>query len=570
MLKRFELGVVFVLALLTATSCNKDFNNALPTQYNNDSLAVSAGKKKVLYIILDGVRGSVLASMKPTTIMQINRSATYSFAALNDSTFFAPTNAGSWANMLTGVDANSHKVTSESFAGNNLTAFPTLFTRLKQAKAELKTIAYASSSAFDTNLAADASEHTLFASDAELKTKLVTDLTTTEASLLVAQFHGADVAGATGGYHENNMAYREAINTIDGYLKEVLDALSARPQYADESWLVVIASNKGGIDATASTADVSLYGNTEKNTYVAFFNPAFLAKGYNKPNTSEIPYAGSAPRFVSTANSSVIATLANKAVGNFGTNGNYVILFKMRSDGGTDNYWPAFMGKLSNSFSLTGDGWGMMFSGSSFQIDVANVTANRPNVSTLRDGKWHTVAVKISTENLMRTVTQYSDGVKRGTYNLSTSINLTNSQALRIGASAGKENNFLFRDFAIINTTMSDADIINHMAREVTVNSPFFGSLVGWWPMKEGQGLTLKDASGKGNDFTLTNNATWAAFSDLSPLIKPELSGIAYRQVPNGVDIPFQIYHWLGVLPQSDWGLTGKGWSPSYSSLTTN
>ncbi|RYF26456.1 MAG: DUF4983 domain-containing protein [Flavobacteriales bacterium] len=567
------LTMVCCLGAMSLTSCNKDFESLTTNKYNNDSLAVSAGTKKVLYIILDGVRGSVLSTMKPVNVVKINKNATYTFSGLNDSTTTAPTNAGGWTDMITGAPVKSHKVISEDFAGNQLAQFPTVFTRLKQVNPNLKTVSLAASASFDSNLATDASEHAVFNSDAEVQTALKAKIGTTQADLIVAQFHSADVAGAAGGYNIGNTSYTTAITTLDGYLGEALIALKARPTYSDENWLVIIASNKGGTDASTPISDATLFGDPTKNTYVAMYNPAFDTKNYNKPNTSEIAYSGKAPRFKSTATTTVYATLANTAVGNFGTTGNFTLMFKFRDDYTQASYYPMFLGKrgpIFNSVASTSIGWGFLFGENSAQLDWRGTPRPGFNVD-IRDASWHTVAFTISTVGSTRTLALFVDGVKRNSNTITS--NPDNAIPLRIGAEAGAgsdQADFLLTDLAIFNTAIPDNDLTNYMKREINASNPYFANLIGWWPCNEGDGTLLKDRSGKGNDFSITGIPIWTSFSDLSPNINPSISGVVYRTVPNGVDLPFTIYNWFKVLPPTSWGLSGRSFSPVYLSLSTN
>lgn len=560
-----------LIGATSLTSCNKDFEKPDVT-YNNDSLAVSAGKKKVLYVILDGVRGTVLSTMKPTNIVKINKNATYTFSGLNDSTTTTPTNAGGWADMITGVPVTSHKVVSEDFAGQQFAQFPAIFTRLKQVNPNLKSVSLAASASFDANLAVDASERSVFGTDAAVQAALKTKIASSAADLIVAQFHSADVAGSAGGYNTANGNYTNAITTLDGYLGEAIAALKARSTYSEENWLVIIASNKGGVDVTAPTNDATLFGDPNKNTYVALYNPAFDTKQYTKPNTTELAYTGKAPRFQSTATTSVYATLANTTVGNFGNTGNYTMMFKIRVDETTDQFWPQFMGKSPSAADVNAGGWQFAFSGSEFQFDYGNST--RPGMGPIRDAKWHTVAVKFYMDGANRFLRVYKDAVVQsggGAYPLNiTSKNITNTNPFRIGSGAAKPTNFLIKDLAIFGVAIPDADILTYMKREIDTKNPYFSSLLGWWPCNEGTGFTMKDRSGKGNDFTITGNMAWTSFSDLSPNISPTISGAAYRTVPNGVDIPFTIYNWFKILPPASWGLTGRSFSPNYLSLSTN
>lgn len=564
------LGLFSVLFLiLCGWGCNKDFNNALPTTYKNDTLGRGAGKK-VLYIVLDGVSGSVLKTLAPTTITQVNAKATYTFDGLADDNLNAITNASAWTTMFTGVEYTTHNVTTEDFSGLNLQATPTIFTRIKSSINAARTVSVGSTSLFNDKLAGDATEKINAANDEAVKTAVVNDLKTKNSNLIVAQFHSAETAGAANGYTATTPSYASAISAIDGYINEMLTAMRARDGFSGENWLVVIASNKAG-GPSGGTQGSNIYLDASRNTYVAFYNPRFSTSRIDKPDDNSYPFVGSAPRFMGTTTTTATATLSNAAIGNFGTTGDYVIMFKVRNDATTDSSWPMFLRKSTSTGStLSSTGWAFAFAGTSFQNDFGNINANRPSVSTIRDAKWHTIATKLSFIDGVRTVTQFSDGIKRGVYTASVQgLNLTNASFLKIGIDPGFSTNFLLRDLVIYNRNMSDLEIIANMKKEITLNTPFPNNLVGWWPCDDGSGLVIKDKSGNKNDFVLTNNVTWSTFNELSPLVSGNITQEAYSAVPNGVDIPVLIYNWLNIAVPTNWGLTGKLYIPTIT-LPTN
>lgn len=564
------LGLFSVLLLiLSGSGCNKDFNNTLPTTFKNDTLGRGAGKK-VLYIVLDGVTGSAIRTLAPTYITQINTRATYTFDGLADDNLNVITNASAWTTMLTGVEYATHNVTTEDFAGLNIQAAPTIFTRIKSSINAARTVSVASTSLFNDKLAGDATEKINVANDEAVKTAVVNDLKSNNSNLIVAQFHSAETAGAANGYTAATPSYASAINAIDGYINEILIAMRARTGFSGENWLVVIASNKGG-GSSGGLPGSNIYLDASRNTYVAFYNPKFSTARIDKPDDNSYPFVGTAPRFIGTTTTTATATLTNSAVGNFGTTGDYVIMFKVRNDASTDSSWPMFLRKSTSTGStLSATGWAFAFAGTSFQNDFGNIGANRPNVSTIRDAKWHTIATRLSFINGVRTVTQFSDGIKRGTYTASVQgLNLTNASFLKIGIDPGFATNFLIRDLVIYNTNMPDDQIITNMKKEISLSTPFPNNLVGWWPCDEGSGLVIKDKSGNKNDFTLTSNVSWATFNELSPNVGGNITQAAYGAVPNGVDIPVLIYNWLNIAIPTTWGLTGKLYTPTIILPTT-
>jgi hypothetical protein len=99
------MGAALVLGfILLHSACNKNFDSVLPNSFKNDTLGLGTNAKKVLYIILDGVKGSVVSNLAPNNLTQITNNAIYSYDGVADYQRNVITNAASWTTMLTGVD----------------------------------------------------------------------------------------------------------------------------------------------------------------------------------------------------------------------------------------------------------------------------------------------------------------------------------------------------------------------------------------------------------------------------------------------------------------------------------
>jgi hypothetical protein len=565
-----------VITLLMGASCNEDFPNTLKKNYAVDSISANNKVKKVLYIILDGVKGNTLQEINPPAISQIVKRSIYNYDGVADSETGAISNETAWTTLTTGVVRNKHKVTGTSFAGNDLVTYPTLFKRLKASKPTLRTASFAASASFNDNLAVDATLATSFGNDdAQVKNAVVNELNRPDAGLLVAQFHSAEVAGVASGYTAGTPAYAAVINTLDGYVGEIITALQARATFKDENWLVVITSNKGGtfpIDNTATNA----FEDANRNNFTIFYNPRFASQFVPKPDVNAFPYGGFAPRFQASTSSNGVAKLSNTAIGNFGSSGEFTLTFKIRHDSSNGLYYPMFLGKREPFNSVSSNGWGFLFGADGYQLDWAG--GPRPGGRSIRDGIWHTISFKMANVAGVRTLSLYTDGQFEPqsasvTENMKINTrNIDNTAALRIGSDlAGDGNgatNILIKDLAIYNIAMSDADLAANVRKEILPTSPYFANLIGWWPGNEKTGTILNDRSGKGNNFTANANMTWDIFEDISPNISPEVGQSSYKVVINGVDIPYQIYNWFDLPVSSTWSLDGKVWKPTYRDVT--
>jgi len=574
-LKYFGLCLVFGLFLM-ATGCNKDFENTLPKNFKNDTLGIGNGAKKVLYIIIDGVKGSVLRDLAPINLAQITAKSVYTYDGLSDYQTNAITNAAGWANMITGVDVSKHKVSTENFVGFDNQITPTLFTRIKSVLNNPRTVSFAATTAFNDNLAADATVKQSFADDAAVKTATVNEINTNNPSVLIAQFHGADVAAANN-YSTTNTAYTAAINTLDGYIGELMTALKNRKTFSGENWMVVIASNKGGGPSGAANS-ANPFVDASRNTFVAFYNPKF-SRSQVVLDPNNLPYSGIAPNLVCTNTSRNDLVANNTTTGSFGTSGDYTLFLKVRANHASAGGYPPFIGKTAN-FANGNPGWVLFTNGDAWNFKANGTQQFGGGTRNFRDGLWHTIAIRIYTENGVRYVTGYQDGKLVGgplnSGNSAWTANMTSTTPLTVGNILTTEStvsaiDVLIQDVLIYNVAIPESDVIQYMRK--TSFSPadnYYSNIIGYWPLNEGQGATAAEKTGKGPVLNYVGTNIWKSYGDLAPNISASVfTTAAYTAVPNGVDIPLMIYNWLNIAVPANWNLMGKFYNPPVN-LPTN
>ncbi|SFH00379.1 DUF4983 domain-containing protein [Pedobacter insulae] len=572
------VGLVCLAAiLLFASSCNKDFPNTLRVDYPDDTTNVTLKERKVLYIILDGVRGNALKTVNPPNLAQIVRKSIYAYDALSDFGTNAMTNAGAWTNATTGVTSDKHKVVSEDFSGSQLATYPSLFTRLKQVKPNLRTASIAASQAFNANLALDAVSKVNFENDdAKVKDAIVEELKKPEAAVVIGQFHSAEIAGAANGYTDNTTAYTNAILTLDTYIGNIMTALQQRPTFAKEDWMVVIASNKGGnVPVDPGSVGLGAFSDPVRNNFIAFYNPRFVSQITPKPDINSLPYSGFAPRFTGTSSIFTNAKLNNNTLGNFGSNGQFTFVCKIKNDGAASNY-PAVVSKRA-SFNIGVPGWVLFLENDVIMLNIGQVGFSNRQVSfgKIRDGIWHSLAFKIYNDAGKRWATVFLDGVKGLSLDITDRGNFDTTAPFTLGgnfaANEGGTINVLIKDIALFSAAISDADLVANMKKAViSADYPNYASLAGYWPANEGGGTTIADVSGKAPSFTTSANINWTSFSDSSPHVSPLISSATFGVVINNVDIPYQIYQWMGIIVPNSWDLMGKTWRPTYTDVRNN
>lgn len=467
--------------------------------------------------------------------------------------------------MITGVTADKHKVVSENFAGSDLASYPTLFARLKQANANYRTVSIASSGSFNTNLAKDATYQKTFENDdASVKTAVNAELQNQDARLVVAQFHGAELAGEASSFEDTDAGYTSAILKIDGYVGEIMAALSARKTFAAENWLVIIASNKGGaIQPDPTNTDFTSYGDATRNNFVIFYNPRFSTSFVAKPESDKIAYTGTSIVYDYNASVPPTAAIQDPTQYNFGAYGNFTVQVLIKNV--PDNYYyPSFLSKRVTPFS--GAGWNMFLEGDSWTLNSS--VASQAQGTTVSDGLWHKLTAVFDGTN--KQVRVYTDGVLNTTRTMNGN-NPNNSATFKAGFVPGSGDgyaNLSITDLQIFNVALTTQQVAAYSCKtSIDQSNPNFKDLVGYWPMNEGTGNVLKDKSGKASNLLVANSSGWGTFSDLSPALCPDIDDSFFRVVPNGVDLPFEIYQWMSITVPTAWNLDGRSFTPVYSDI---
>ncbi len=435
------IGIICLILVILLSSCNKDFPNTLRTEYPNDTVNVNLKEKKVLYIILDGVRGNALKTLSPPNLTQIVKKSIYTYDALSDFQSNTMTNAGAWTNAMTGVNSDKHKVVSENFAGSQVSTYPSLFTRLKQEKPNWRTTSIAASQIFNTNLAVDATFKANFENDdAKVKDAVIAELGRPDAKVVIGQFHSAEIAGAANGYTDNTTAYTSAITQLDTYIGNILTALQQRATIDKEDWMIVIASNKGGaIPVVPGPISFGAFDDPVRNNFIIFYNPRFLPQIAPKPDVNSLPYAGIGAKF--NATNAAVQSDANFL--NLGTNKEATIRFNLRWDGtvGNGNY-PVILQKrgLTTGVTTGMPGWaflkddgGIISFNVSFAGSGSNFQAKGPTSQIITDGKWHAIAVRIYNNGSTHVASLFVDGIPAQTPNLTMSGDLNTTAPLTFG-----------------------------------------------------------------------------------------------------------------------------------------
>ncbi|MCC8424886.1 DUF4983 domain-containing protein [Mucilaginibacter sp. UR6-11] len=604
---------LFVLTL--AASCNHDFNKVVPTSPPNTGAVYKT--PKVLYIIADGARGVSVRDADIPTLKSLIPNAIYTWNSLSDAT--VNTDATNWADMITGVKKEKHNVLTEDFAGNSLATYPAIFQRIKSIRPTMRIASFSASSAFKANLTGGTDVSETFTSDDAVKTRMVDFLKADTASLVVGEFAGIEAAGKASGFDNSFPAYKAAINTFDTQLGAILASIKSRANYANENWMIIVSSNKGGpATLLPSQDDKTVFSNTSANTFTIIYNSGFNPTFIGKPFVGN-SYTGNSVRFLGYPERGVgqVSKQLSPAF-NFGDTSGFTISVKVKkhknpvttSRGDYYYNWPGFMGKRGADAQNTpttgwgndgasGPGWDFCLIQNTWRFFLAGKNGYKGGSEILglnfSGDTWHDLTAVIERKpDGHKYVRVYTDGVmgitSRGggslanplttAYDLAgdgaangTDVNLDNNSVLRVGYTPGEMDggtggatfgkiDVELKELKIFKIAIPDAAVKQYACDQTIDRShPYYPYLIGYWPMDEGTGTVLNDKGPVAANMTLSqssaNGYSWQSFQDL--ICSPAATNLALL-VPKNADIPTQILSWFNIARQAAWNLDGKVW----------
>jgi hypothetical protein len=570
--------IVLGVFLALATSCNKAVINELRPggDYGTDTANIVVKQNKVLYIIVDGLRGEAIKTYMPINLNRIAKKSIYTFNSLNNSSGI---NAITWSDMMTGVDSSKHQVKTADFAGNNLAAYPSIVTRLKNIGAKYSTASFVRSASLDANLLQDATNRKVLSSDAAVEAAAVNSVKSDQNTLFLVELSAVDSTGRASGYDNTNADYHDAVLKADTYIGNLVAAVGQRASFDQENWLIVVASNGGGPISTTTGADQTYYNNSKANGFVYFYNPRFTLDFYAKPGV--VNYQGATPVY---SNSSFYAKVEDASAYDIGPNTEITISFKMKIlELANNTYNPGIL-KKTNSSANSNDGWWFIHNNNTGSIRfVLNNTSSGTNY-TLNNkehpvgiDEWHAYTGKVYFNGSKRYMKLFVDGLPVVADPIDvTGYDCTTATAMDIGqrgsfvSGSTKE---MITDIEIYDVALPD-DVIAERACKPDVNptDPYYENLIGYWPCTDGNGEVLKDLSPNANNMVFINepSSIWNGFNDASNNICPDVSADYLIATPKGLDIPYEIYQWLGIQIQPSWKLDGKFWSTGFNNLKEN
>lgn len=563
------------MALLgVLVACNEGFERVLPERDYTDTTSAIGKRAKVLYLIVDGARGQSVRSAGAENLQSLLDHSIYSFNSLSDTLAL---NGTTWAGMLTGVPKEKHGVLDNNFTSDSLDKYPVVFERIKAASPERRIAAFSTSTAFKNNLTDGADVKEAFSTDEAVKDAVIEELGMDTASVVLGQFSLVDAAGAQFGYDVSVPQYKEAILQFDEYLGEILTALRAREDYAQEDWLVVITSNRGGdFPIDPSEDDNTIFSEPAVNTFVVLYNPDYQPTLVGKPYTGN-RYVGDFVRLRGQDAGAINAIVPDdRGLYDFGDTVEFTVELKVKvMPGNQGNYryaYPSILAKRA-SFNPGQVGWLIFLEQDYWMINFGQTGKGNQQVrgTPISDGTWHSIAAVVLNREISgvkrRVVRTFTDGVFNNEMILPADWgNINTSAPLTMGFLPGSISqgpaDVYMGDVRIWLAELPD-EIISQYACDTFVDEshPYFLYLAGYWPCNDGSGGVFKDYSAAENDFQLQGSYGW---ENINELICPPSSSDLADLVPGNRDIPLIILSWLNISSRQEWGMDGRVWIDNY------
>jgi len=574
-IRPFAVFLAGGLLLSGLGACNKDFASRLNFDEQPGDIRIRGTEHKIAYIVVEGGVGTIVAQQARDigAMPTLGRLATNAMVSWNAVSAENKESLTSYADLLTGTEYAKHQVAGNG-GGNNLANYPTLFKRIAE-HTDMRTALITANTDLNVLVVpADVDSYAVEADDAAVTDKAVAELEREDAGLVVATFKEVDAAGQASGY--DSPAYVQALGNFDQRLKRMADAISARENYASERWLIVIASTKGGAYVLPTGQDDgSVFSETERNNFVVMHSPQFAFSLYQRMETVDPAWTGSAVRYTSNAGRALIGP-EKAAIYNIENGKEYTIQMKIK----VHSYGTFNQTVLSKRSSTSGgeDGWAFMigreavsgkdWSSGSFRFKVAGTEIYATDPVEL--DVWHSVLARVWMDGTAQRVTMFRDGVPYNTGTITNAVGSSN-EPLQLGYARGfatdvTTQSHSIADVRMYNVAKSVADIQSSYCTTLSTpgSDPYHGNLIGYWPGDDG-GAELRDRSGNNNHFDLTGNYAWGSFSERSASLCPTLPDNPERFVVRSVDIPRLIFGWLNFMNIEDFGLDSQIWNPVFT-----
>lgn len=212
--------------------------------------AQCAGKSRhVLLVGIDGLRSDALVAAETPNIDAVSSNGVSTMNAFAGGEVGTeteqPTLSGpGWTTVLTGVWTDRHGVTDNEFGGLNIEEFPHFFQRIREVDPDARLSSFVHW--IPLRILGANGDVDEVGDDRHITDLAVGELAAEDPTVVFVHLDDIDAAGHASEYSPVEPTYVSAIETVDGLLGELSEAISQRPARDDECWATVIVTDHGG------------------------------------------------------------------------------------------------------------------------------------------------------------------------------------------------------------------------------------------------------------------------------------------------------------------------------------
>lgn len=459
--------------------------------FNSDSVISTAIHRKVLWINIDGAVGSIVEQKisQEGTIAKMLKHSKYSWIGLSDNRILSKTvneDPVTWSTMLTGVIPEKHQVVDDSYVANveydpsnpdeKVIQYPNILHHIAENDPGNSTLCVTPWEKLNKNLLNVAQKTITTTNDVQTKEVVLNHLNTSDFNFTLVSFSGMLEAGKSKGFSANNADYITALQHIDGYIGEFLQAIEKRKNTFYEDWLVIVTSNHGG------KADGSYGGNSEaeRNTLGIFYYSHYDEQRMagKRIYGAYIEASKSTAVVLDTVSSDIRYALGE----NSGFSMEIIMRMTPRKDGTYNgNNWDAIITKGNPG----GVGWGLFRKNStaSFRIgEQGSSQSLEQAIAVFNDPQWHNYSFSITQMNQSRDWTIALDG-KMASKGITTTRGVsTDTSPLRIGSNVPTP--YYVSEIRLWKKSLTDNDITQQATLlDIPPTDGRFKDLLAYWKL---------------------------------------------------------------------------------------
>jgi len=215
--------------------------------------------KKVIFFGIDGCRWDAVEAAETPNLDRLVKDGYFAVGTEILAPRETPGDTVSgpgWSNLLCGVWPDKHGVVDNSFKGSNYKEYPHFFARVKEVQPNAVTASFSNwgpikdriLSAADEVYTEDAHGAVAYIAADTRATDACIDVLRTKQPDVVMLYQGqVDETGHAKGFHPTVPEYRQAIERVDANIGSVLQTIRDRSTFAQEDWLVIVATDHGGL-----------------------------------------------------------------------------------------------------------------------------------------------------------------------------------------------------------------------------------------------------------------------------------------------------------------------------------